>query len=453
MENDLIWFLSEEFQFQLKQEAQCESGDRFEKVLSKYCELFLKELKNLKSSHDINLLEDFPSEDKNKLYEWADLAYDEIRRNINTYEKLFEALLYTYKLFLKGKHFQATLHLFDILEEYEIADAIDPKELGLFYKGRIFKDEEDISSEKFYYHIPYDKRYLISNQRFSVSGQPILYLGSSILDVLYELRCDVNSCQEVAIASFSFNSISDETNKNNHDSIKIYDISNQIMKFFYGKLASLNYHGYDSTENYKELGFDIDKHFKKFILMQLCTFKINENRKFVEEYVLGQLLTEALRINNYDGIQFPSTQFENKKLRFPMFSYSAAKENLAIFTTYSESEKYDYNLIERFSIQPLNELSANKTVEEYKQQISKLSHNITVRSLIACDGDIYNQFENALYSLQKIFISEYGLKVGDEDYYSLPFAKMELKAQVDYLKYIERHLCQFERKKLQIDQE
>lgn len=443
MENDLIWFISDSFQSELKQKAQEESGGRFENALSKYSELFFDELRRLKSSHDIDIL-DNKFKNKADLYECSNLAYDDIKRNINTYKKLFDALLYTYKLFLKGKHFQATLHLFDILEEYKIADSIDPKELGLFYKGRKVEDREDTSLQDFYYHIPYNKRHLISNQRFSVSGQPILYLGSSILDVLYELRLDVDSYQDVAIASFRFNSISDETNESNHELIKVYDISNQIMKFFFERLALLNYNDIEITELYSMHSSEIDKLFKKFILMQLCTFKSNNSGAFVEEYVLGQLLTEALRINNYDGVKFPSTQFDDKNIKLPMFKFSAVKENLALFTSYSEDDKYDYKLIKRFLIQPLNVSSMETSIEQYKKQISELFYGLFIRSMICCNEDFSNPFENASSSLEKVFMCEKDCKVDDKDYYCLPFADLELQAQVDYLKYIDERLCNLE---------
>lgn len=445
--NDLIWFLSEDFQFELKEKAQCDACDRFENVLSNYCRLFIDELSSLKSAHDIGVLKEFPSENKHKLYDWADLNYDKIKKNINVYEKLFEAIIYTYKLFLKGKHFHATLHLFDILEEYEIVDALEPKDLGLFYKGRKVDKGVDIKSVNFFYHIPFDERYRVSNQRFSVSGQPILYLDSSILDVLYELRSEINSYPEIAIASFSFDSIIDETINSIQKPIKIYDITNQILKLFYEKMAPLNHYGLDESIDFNNLDFDIDKQFKKFILMHLCTFRIKEGRKFVEEYVLGQLLTEALRINNYDGIKYPSTQFDIKDLRFYMFSYSAVKENLALFTKYSESEKYDYKLLERFLIQPLHELTGIKTIKEYQQQIKYLLNAIFIKSFKICGNDPFNQFENASSCIAKIYKCECYSKVNDMEYFTLPFAKIELQSQMNFLQNILERLNTFERQK------
>jgi len=443
MNNDLIWFFSDDFQFELKEKARYDANGRFERVLANYHKMFFDELSNLKSAHEIDVLKDSPLNSNNKLYDWADCQYDKIKININVYTKLFEALIYTYKLFLKGKHFHATLHLFDILEEYQIADAIEPKDLGLFYKGRKIEKGDNISSDDFYYHIPFDERYLISNKRFSVSGQPILYLGSSILDVLYELGVRISSYQEIAIASFSYDSIN-----NIHEPIKVYDITNQIMKFFYEKLANLNQIDEAGSIDFNALDYDIDKHFKKFILMNLCTFKIiEENSKFVEEYVLGQLLTEALRINNYDGIKYPSTRFENKNHRLHMFSYSALKENLALFTRYSESEKYDHELLKRFIIQPIKEVTAINTIDEYKQQIEDLIKSIFIKSYSLCDKNPYNEFENSSACIMKIYKCERDSKIDDIDYLCLPFAKLELQSQLEFLNNIKNQLDIFEKTK------
>lgn len=443
MKNDLIWFLSEEFQFELKEKAKASAGDRFEKVLIEYSKLFLAEFSKLESSHNVNQLKDCKLRDATKLYDWTDSVFAELKKHLNDFENLFESLLYTYKLFLKGKHFQSTLHLFDILEEHSIVDFMEPHELGLFYKGRTPNEDDNIQSPEFYYHIPYDERYRVGNQRFSFSGQPMLYLGSSILDVLCELEKEIDSYKELPIASFAFDSI----NNDNPNSFKIYDITNQINKLLYEKLANLNHHNYTDSADYiaNEVLSDSVKFFKKFILMQICTFKrTKKDSAFVEEYVIAQLLTEALRINNYHGIKFPSSRFNDIKMNSYMFSYSPAKENLALFTKYSESEKYDKELLDRFIIQPLDENIACESIEFYKERIGELSDTIFIKSYNVCNKEIFNQFENACSSLSKMYTWEFRSKVNNEDYHKLPFFKLELKAQVAYLEYIKDQLDEFE---------
>lgn len=445
MKNDLIWFLSEEFQFELKKKALENSGVRFEEIIFEYAKLFFAEFSKLESSHNVNQLKDCNLRDTTNLYDWVDSIFAELKKHLNDFENLFESLLYTYKLFLKGKHFQATLHLFDILEEHSIVDFMEPHELGLFYKGRVPREKDNIKSPEFYYHIPYDRRYLVGNQRFSFSGQPMLYLGSSILDVLCELGKEIDSYKELPIASFSFNSI----NNDNPNSFKIYDITNQINKLLYEKLACLNHHNYTDSANYiaNEALSDSVKFFKKFILMQICTFKrTKKDSAFVEEYVIAQLLTEALRINNYHGVKFPSTKFNELKIDSYIFSYSPAKENLALFTKYSESEKYDKELLDRFIIQPLDENIACESIEFYKNQIAELLHSISLKSMIVYNSYSSNQFEKACSSLSKMYTWEFTSKVNNEGYHNLPFSKLELKAQVAYLEYIQDKLLEFESK-------
>lgn len=48
---------------------------------------------------------------------------------------------------------------------------------NVFYRGR--EDNKPLKEEKEFYHIPFTKRYLIKNQRYSISGIPCLYLASS----------------------------------------------------------------------------------------------------------------------------------------------------------------------------------------------------------------------------------------------------------------------------------
>ena len=44
------------------------------------------------------------------------------------------------------------------------------------------------------FHIPFNKRYLIGNQRYSLTGQPMLYIGSSVIDVAKEIDVkDINN--------------------------------------------------------------------------------------------------------------------------------------------------------------------------------------------------------------------------------------------------------------------
>lgn len=70
----------------------------------------------------------------------------------------------------------------DIFMDYFQNTASQP---ALLYRGRI--SENPLMDVKAFYHIPFDQRYLIGNQRYSLSGIPCLYLASSMDCVYAEL--------------------------------------------------------------------------------------------------------------------------------------------------------------------------------------------------------------------------------------------------------------------------
>lgn len=232
--HDLNEFLSDSFQYKLKETASMSSKSRFENTLQNYFDIFFKEFCKTQSSHTVDYFKTITSSTKPSLYDWMDGAYEGLLSEINTYKDLFKDLMYSCQLFLRGKHYQATLHLFDVIEKYEMTDVISPGELGLYYKGRTIRSSDVTNEESYYYHIPFDKRFLIGNQRFSYSGQPILYVGSSILDVLYELRCETNNVENIAIASFGYDPLIESSINQIKDTrfekLKIYDVTNHIHK-------------------------------------------------------------------------------------------------------------------------------------------------------------------------------------------------------------------------------
>jgi hypothetical protein len=449
---DLNIFLSDEFQYKLKATASKNSSNRFENALQNYFNLFFDELSKIQPAKTVDSLKSIISSTKPQLYEWIDCVYNGLQADIDLYKDLFKDLIYSYQLFIRGKHYQATLHIFDVLEKYNMTDVIEPSELGLYYKGRTIRSGDITNNHEYYYHIPFDKRFLIGNQRFSYSGQPILYIGSSILDVLYELRCDINNYQNIAIASFGYDplierSINSTTNRR-FEKLKIYDVTNHIYKLINETLNNLiNQEG--GLPKCDDEGFhpnikQLKKEFKKFILSQICTFKRTHEHTFIEEYIPAQILTEALRINGYNGVKFPSTQFDGKKITNKSILYhSAIQENLALFTKYSNTEQFDIDLMKYFIVNPLNETTANiKTVDDYKKEIKKLNNDITLQSYQRIKS-MNNPLTNANMNLGKVHTCESDLLVDGTEYFNLAFARLELLAQENYLTEINSKIQNF----------
>lgn len=189
---------------------------------------------------------------------------------------------------------------------------------------------------------------------------------------------------------------------------------------------------------------DLKKDFKKFILTQICTFKRTHSNTFIEEYIPAQILTEALRINGYNGVKFPSTQFDgknitNKSILLP----SAVQENLALFTKYSSTETFDLDLMKYFFITPLDRtIVKSKSLEEYRKEITDLQTDITM----GCYNNLHNvnnSLTKASMNLGKVHDCESDLEIDGIPYFDLDFAKLELFAQSNYLQQIKHQTGHF----------
>lgn len=86
--------------------------------------------------------------------------------------------------------------------------------MDLYLKGRA---TSDVLTSWDMFRIPFNKRYLINNQRYSLTGQPLMYIGSSIIDVMEEL--DVEKIEELKISAVQI-----------PEEIKLYDLRNNIYE-------------------------------------------------------------------------------------------------------------------------------------------------------------------------------------------------------------------------------
>lgn len=167
-----------------------------------------------------------------------------------------------------------------------------PKNL---YRMRVsterLKDPKDI------FHIPFERRHLVSTQRFSISGLPSLYLGESIYVCWEELgRPDLNS-----VYLSRFESVPQDR--------------------FGAKYLNLAYSIELLLKDDDPLGLEDDivdrLLYESFILMyplvMACSFtRQHDNAPFNLEYVLPNLLLQAIqkRSSHFDGIAYLSTKSE-----------------------------------------------------------------------------------------------------------------------------------------------
>lgn len=206
----IICFLDEKFHYDLRLKSQNVGGCHVKNLRSyrdTMTNIALK-LKNVKSCtlHSGNktlnrYFDDLRSE--------IDLVA-EIQDNINI-------ILSIHENWNAGNIADAT----NLLKYYIVNQSFDPvdKSNNPFILFRARSDRKRLTADKML-HIPFNERYKVTNQRFSITGQPLLYLGSSILDIFYEMRTTLSTLRKLQISPI----ICKDFRK-----IKLFDLSNPFI--------------------------------------------------------------------------------------------------------------------------------------------------------------------------------------------------------------------------------
>lgn len=164
---------------------ECSSHDRFENTLRAYRDRFIQEVSNLGPMRTCECWIKYPNPSVDRWTEEFRLA---LIKNLGEIESAFNDLIAVYESFISESQKSAT----DLLWRYVNSnDLLKNQEGSLFFNKFLFRgrkregyDPLDITQ---YYHLPFNLRRLVGNQRFSVSGQPMIYFGSSALCVAKEL--------------------------------------------------------------------------------------------------------------------------------------------------------------------------------------------------------------------------------------------------------------------------
>ena len=165
----------------------------------------------------------------------------------------------------------------------------------VLYRLRLEKDYIPDAAGMF--HIPFDRRYLVGNQRFSISGYPCLYAASSVYLAYQELRRpDWTSSLYAAKLRAIPNDISP---------LVLLDLRNHVSKMREKHVGRP--HSYDGP---------LLKFFATWPLVMATSVPIRDTDRFHEEYVIPQLVLEW--VNNtvrgpgndkfFHGIAFSSSR-------------------------------------------------------------------------------------------------------------------------------------------------
>ena len=424
MNNCILCALDEVNHFEWRSAAQ-RYGAHNHQHLSNYRDMVLAKLSQLQpiSSCPVHKSLDSTSitfwESSKKYVNYGAIAKD-----------FFDKIEKIYNLWNQGDVSQATIELNTLFDEIENcgADKVDHAQLPLF----MFRERTDGETSKDgLWHIPFEDRYKVKNYRFSISGRPMLYLGSSVVDIVYEMRQE-NSTDNTKHMVSTFVRKED---------LDIFDLTNEMPLYVHAIWGIAQGGGKIEFEDNR---YGLIKKFpillKKLLLMSCCSFKtMHEGATFHEEYILPQLLTEVLQKRGYDGIRYSSTRMNpnlfNKASDF-FWHENYFRENYVLFTNYSDSDRHDSKLKSIFDNSTPVSLSSISIEENVIDRFNTLKNEIT--NFIISNGFIPGLPQNILQSsLISYYLHMEKLEYKKELYYKTKYGAFELNSIIDaYKEYI-----------------
>ncbi|SHI37551.1 hypothetical protein [Clostridium intestinale] len=391
----IICFLSDNSQYLLRHSAMIRS-DRLEHTLDNYKNEF-KSYFIEKINSDICLEYNTESNIYIKT-ELAKLNYEEI-------DRFFEKIKSIYINWINTEIESAIKKMEDLVALFSDSIFEDNLNSKLLFRGRISKG---FISHWDMFHIPFNRRFLIDNQRYSLIGQPILYFSSSPYGVYKEL----GTYKDLRISRFFAKSDS---------SFRIFENINKFEKYIKivsDKKINSNYNitVNQMIENLINGMVNNDEIMKSdtiknmlfsMILSSCCSFPRREDTKestFSEEYILPQILTIVLKKMKYKGIKYISTKLYDdlniiKQNDLPTIMYS----NYCIFTDYKEDKSrektyvYDRDLYNCFDLS--NPISFHEKVNDEFYDIKAL---ILLIKEIDEDDNIDDYLKNISYEVESI---------------------------------------------------
>ncbi|MGJ1194613.1 RES domain-containing protein [Sphingobacterium siyangense] len=136
------------------------------------------------------------------------------------------------------------------------------------------------------FHIPFEKRNIVSTQRFSIPGLPSLYLANSIYVAWEELkRPDYNQIQAVRLT--------------NQRELNLLDLTTDIYRE----------HSCSNVSNLRRNENELLNKVMVWPLIAACSIKVQHSSDpFKPEYIIPQLLMQWIkRERDVDGIKYSST--------------------------------------------------------------------------------------------------------------------------------------------------
>lgn len=335
-------FLKDQHQSKLKEESRGRNIFRFEEDLKRYEENFINGLLKVESSEKCSENHDFT--ERNDVKDFL----EELRKDMQGKEKfikcIFNNIISIYTEFISENHEKAYHKLVDFLEKYSTnytsVNAIQI--IKPMFRIRERNNIYDEAAIEEYFHIPFSKRYLVGNQRFSMTGHPMSYMAESLQIALAELGKKID---EVNVALF-FPKYSNFWGKG------MYDVSNS----FFDSLDAMIFDTYDDKRKLQYTNEILPisegkmrKLLADYVLYQILNFPTQEESKglFVQEYVLPQLMMEVVQNKEkWVGIQYQTTKLPdyvgmNRHGPVPKLNY-------CFWIPYTKDKEYNEEFLDNF---------------------------------------------------------------------------------------------------------
>lgn len=390
----IVDFLHDSYQEKLRNLAQVKS-EKYEEALENYRDTFISELMLIRSNTGFC--------DKHINLDYAKGILDFVKEiPLIEIEEFFNAIVEIYINWIDTQGEDALTKFENLMKKYKLLDFKYDLSSDILFRGRF---SDDILTQWDMFHIPFNKRYLISNQRYSLTGQPLLYLGFSVLDILAELNGNFEDFHNLKVSTYKIK-----------DRFTIYDLRNEFYKYLsYNPLKNMISDADDSNNLEIE---QLKKEFFKFILASICSFEKRKEHmgySFCEEYVIPQILAQIIKKNSFKGIIYSSTRLKNKENDE---NYNTTyKDNVAIFTKLCRDHIYDRELFDKFIICTPVSLSKikNITLEDIKYICDKIK--------ILDNNKKYKDYYLTGVRLQDNFSK---IKIGDCNYLEHDIGRMHL---------------------------
>ncbi|WP_426059402.1 hypothetical protein [Hymenobacter sp. B1770] len=299
-----------------------------------------------------------------------------VRMVHDTAQHLHNALVHCLRLYLDSgspstayeafeKHFAGDHQTAALLSPSSYLASFIMRPEIVFFRLR-FSDER-LTEAKDLFHIPFDKRFLVRPQRYSISGFPCLYAASSVLLAHRELRADN---WPPTLYAAKLRAVMDPTQR-----LVLLDLRNRVTEIRERYLRK------DATYDGRLMYFLVN-----WLLTMATSVPINDRDGFHEEYVLPQIFLEWVKKSQrqrartgrpaahpgFDGIAFSSS-------RAPIEPANDGAYNIVIPVHHSNARGWcevrtkQLELSAPITIQDLSiELSeASPTAEQYGQWIEQ----------------------------------------------------------------------------------